>query len=620
MEIVGSPGYETSAGSPQASRLRQLPGAACEECRRRKLRCDRQKPRSSACETADVACVVPTTKPSRGPKRGYLKALQERVSALEGMLSDQKHAAQSSPPADDAVDPFNMNLSALGDVPNFGPMTRAAEVNEFADNALGRLPFPLDVLGDANFLPSSYQAAKFQTAGRMSIGDVDEGWYASPLDLTDDCVGSLAQVQQDTSPSSHCTTQSGRQPLSTDTRASSEGSSDLALSSLVQSDLDQLYLDRVHEFVPIVHHDSVSKAPTGLRHAIWTLAASASTYHLPLRDKLYDRTRQILEGQDQCSNDAKVVDTGIVQALLLLAVHELMCVGFRRAWLSAGRAFRLIQLDTTWTAPTGPLTSDSTYFNHTYDPQWVEAEERRRTFWFAYCLDRFLSLQNRSRPVFSERVPVRLPCPDLAFRYCQPVFTGCLLDANILTTADEQGSTSSFGDLIVVATVAGRVLSHQIDANLALATASSEDGKHSTPRHSWDSLYSLFSNRMRAFNLCHPALAQERDPMLLFLAMLWHAVGIYLCHSADSTPTAATHVTHTAKAKLSQLVDNSAHEMLGLMNKLAEWSSWKVHPLMNIPLSLFVELLAPRPDLIEAFTLKLNEIIKTTHGLRIFPS
>lgn len=185
-------------------------------------------------------------------------------------------------------------------------------------------------------------------------------------------------------------------------------------------------------FIPIIHHgrhaecaksesSSISEAQNALRHSMWTLAASASAYHLTLRDSLYQRTRQELEDLDQRNGGANganitgrgpvstTADTDVVQAWLLLAVHELMCVSFRRAWITAGRAFRLIQLDSAWTAADGRMPDEmgTDHQNH-QAAQWIEIEHRRRTFWFAYCLDRFMSLRNGSAPTFGERVRQRI--------------------------------------------------------------------------------------------------------------------------------------------------------------------------------------------------------------------
>ena len=58
-------------------RKRQTPGAACVECRSRKLRCDRGQP-CGQCREAGIKCQVGTCRP-RGPKRGHLSALRTRI-------------------------------------------------------------------------------------------------------------------------------------------------------------------------------------------------------------------------------------------------------------------------------------------------------------------------------------------------------------------------------------------------------------------------------------------------------------------------------------------------------------------------------------------------------------
>ena len=66
---------------PSASPQHKL-GLACEECRRRKLRCDRRQPSCGLCETSGVECQI-TARPPRGPQRGYLKILQNRIGKVK---------------------------------------------------------------------------------------------------------------------------------------------------------------------------------------------------------------------------------------------------------------------------------------------------------------------------------------------------------------------------------------------------------------------------------------------------------------------------------------------------------------------------------------------------------
>jgi len=143
---------------------------------------------------------------------------------------------------------------------------------------------------------------------------------------------------------------------------------------------------------------------------MWTLAASASPFHLALRGTLYDQTRKALGKQDENQNvpctDRSELEN--VQAWLLIALHELKCVSFRRAWISAGKAFRLIQLSPRWATASAPVETDSTAPDESHQLDWAEVEQRRSAFWFAYCLDRFLSLWNASHPTLSDQVQTHL--------------------------------------------------------------------------------------------------------------------------------------------------------------------------------------------------------------------
>lgn len=76
---------DTESDTPPVPRGRQRPGAACDECRRRKLRCDGQHPQCGVCRETDVVCEV-TQRGTRGPKKGHLKALKNRIVHLEAML------------------------------------------------------------------------------------------------------------------------------------------------------------------------------------------------------------------------------------------------------------------------------------------------------------------------------------------------------------------------------------------------------------------------------------------------------------------------------------------------------------------------------------------------------
>ncbi|PYH98410.1 fungal-specific transcription factor domain protein [Aspergillus ellipticus CBS 707.79] len=91
-----------SRATHQRNTSRQGPGSACEECRRRKLRCDRQ-PQCQNCIDAGVYCVTNLARPARGPKKGHLKVLKGRIATLERCLLEERDGVPPDPGSDDEL-------------------------------------------------------------------------------------------------------------------------------------------------------------------------------------------------------------------------------------------------------------------------------------------------------------------------------------------------------------------------------------------------------------------------------------------------------------------------------------------------------------------------------------
>lgn len=64
-------------GAPKAKRI------ACIICRKRKLKCDGTKPSCATCTRLGHNCAYDEIRRKSGPKRGYVKALEERLSTLQ---------------------------------------------------------------------------------------------------------------------------------------------------------------------------------------------------------------------------------------------------------------------------------------------------------------------------------------------------------------------------------------------------------------------------------------------------------------------------------------------------------------------------------------------------------
>lgn len=560
---------------------RQNPGAACEECRRRKVRCDRQQPACGLCLSSGVQCQVTTPRPPRGPKRGYLKALQARIATLEGTLLQQ----QQQQPCSNSSNTISIS-----------PGDTSIESLSFNDSSPLTWDFTVTADEDATLRDLCQGTGPSTASGGSSLDGGSVHASTSPIqgfETLNDGMGFADAV------------------MTRKMSEMSEGLDGINISNLMQADLDQLYFDRVHVFAPVLHQRryfswarniAKTEAQSCLRYAMWTLAASVSAHYQNIGDSLYRCTRRALEALDSKCTGLTMTEMEQVQAWLLLAIHEFMCVDFSRGWISAGRAFRLIQLN--WHQYTdGPDVSLTR-------TDWVDAEQMRRTFWLAYCLDRFISVRNNSPMTFSEQNTTRLPAPEVDFQNEQPTISGFLSEA--ITTRDAI-STSAFVKCIVVATVVGRALNHGQQS--VVDSMYIQESRSFWERHEW--INSTVVQQMDVFNQNCPTAAQEADPMLLFISMMWRTTVLYMYQLIKS-------VIHTADEKRSVLADytrqstTAAKEIVNLTNKLSQLNSFKVHPLTPIPLSLCAEFFVTYHELGDTYGKQLQEITEAMHGLISF--
>lgn len=135
-----------------------------------------------------------------------------------------------------------------------------------------------------------------------------------------------------------------------------------------------------------------SNARACLRSAVRTVASALSASFRPFSDALYAETCRLLEiaERSQPSNEAfwatnnnpKSIPLEHIQTLLLLAHYEVLCIDEQKAILTAGHVFRLVQMTRLYEV-------DKFDRSLTTPESFVELEEKRRTFWVAFNLDRF---------------------------------------------------------------------------------------------------------------------------------------------------------------------------------------------------------------------------------------
>lgn len=89
---------------------------------------------------------------------------------------------------------------------------------------------------------------------------------------------------------------------------------------------------------------------------------------------------------------------------------------------------------------------------------WTEREERRRTFWMAFCEDRYASIGTGWPMSFDERdILTNLPASDEAFEKSKPETTPTLAEAFKHGGAE---ALSAFGSIALMAALFGRNIVH----------------------------------------------------------------------------------------------------------------------------------------------------------------
>ncbi|KAJ5140774.1 hypothetical protein N7448_004182 [Penicillium atrosanguineum] len=605
------------------SNLRQRPGLACEECRRRKARCDRVRPLCGGCAENGTLCLVNENRPQRGPKKGQLQALRSRVAMLERQLVGQSDSIDGSstkarstpattPPSDDM---FSLDQDEDFAMPESEPSNRVP----LLARSDGKTPDLAD-LPDFQEIPEL--SPSFTHVDPFSSACMD---WQTTSGLIASSVGTNTPIKQyDTTPFFV--------------------SNNLCLSAL-------LYFDRVHAIAPIVHKQryfswalNQSPPPTPaqacLRSSMHTIAAAVSSQFRGIEEALYAETRGMLESLDtrptpvSKKHRSRSASTNIqleqIQSWLLLAQYEFLRKDEHQAMITAGRAFRLVQLARLFEVDS-PMASflgagDLDDLNNLNDPSSPEGapepfsktEEKRRIFWMAYGLDRFLSWRNEWPLTLDEetitypdwdscltdtpQIHTRLPAPEANFQNNQPIQIDFLSD--VLDGSGRSATITPFAECILLATLYGRCMSHRRSASSAVLSRGGCEPREFWARH--ESLAAAVEKRRQsiaqsfrsstgnddrnAATAPAPTSNLDLDPMLTFSYILAQSAIIYLSTTTETAMWQS--VEHQLMAlTYEQRAFQAAAELVRLAKLIPRIGRFKVHPFVPSALSRAVDFL-----------------------------
>jgi len=392
---------------------------ACVLCRRRKLKCDGNKPSCGTCNRLQHDCSYDEVRRKSGPKRGYVKQLEARLAQVETLLKTQddqpngdksKSANRQTAPEANMVAPDFSNIAVGQDnVDMLSHMERT--INQF--DAPAQAQFPHAMLG----------ATGTGTGGMEIPVEEQFPWEMIGLGLDE--------------------------PLPTQD---------------VIDELNQAYFDKIHPSLPMIHRARYYAAmnlaphmrpPVCLRYAMWCNAASVLDKYEGLSEHFYQRARKYIQQDEMKGHGESIITVAHTQTWALLATHEFKLMYFPRAWMSSGRAGRLALM-----MGLHRIDGSGLDVKQCLPPSrdWTDREERRRTFWSCFCTDRYSSIGTGWPMMIDEKdVTTDLPTDEEAFLLSKPVKTMTLNEA---LNPDGAPKLSGFAGVVLMACLFGRNLLH----------------------------------------------------------------------------------------------------------------------------------------------------------------
>ncbi|KAK5114933.1 hypothetical protein LTR62_002092 [Meristemomyces frigidus] len=527
---------------------------ACVLCRKRKLKCDGKKPACGTCNRLQHDCSYDEVRRKSGPKRGYVKALEARLAQVEVLLKTQDEPLSARKDSNGHAEP------ALAPQANIMP-----DLDTFAnaqDNSGGMRNTSQTVTG-FSVLPPEDPFSQTSAPG-LSTGNGNTGvpepfpWEMIGLGLDE--------------------------PLPTQD---------------VVNDLNQAYFDKIHLSVPIVHRPRYYAAmnlaphmrpPVCLRYAMWANAASVTDKYEGLQEHFYQRARKYIQQDEMKGHGEGMVTIAHCQAWLLIGMYEFKCMYFPRAWMSAGRGSRMAQM-------MGLHRQDGAGLDvkQCIPPpkDWTEREERRRTFWMAFAVDRYSSI-GTGWPMSIEESDIctNLPCEERAYEMSKPEKTISLDEA---LKAGGAPKLSAFAGVIVLSCLFGRNLLH-------LHRPSPQDNDEDLNGVFWKrhaSMDNLLLNITMALPDALRLPAGLNDPNIVFMNMNVHTSTICL-HQAAIFKADKNRMPSRISAESKVRCITAAAEIASIMRQVSHLDLSAMNPFISFCLyvaaRVFVQYLKSRPQ------------------------
>lgn len=330
-----------------------------------------------------------------------------------------------------------------------------------------------------------------------------------------------------------------------------------------------------------------------LQYAMWTMAASHSSQFQMVRDGLYSEARRVLDTLELEPSEHGVLSLEYIQAWLLVAVYEWTINDYHRSLMSAGRAFRSVQLMRLHELD-GIASSTS------WSGDWVDMESARRTFWVAFTIDCFTAIHGGLPLTFHEpevsfkslastgtpeagissfrQIRTRLPAPETQFSTGRSDATMPFLSEIIARDGHQSLSyadfpTSPLVECILAASLCGRNVTHK-QRSMVEQGYGEIVTQNFCHQHQW--LDTLMTSRIGSLGAaCGQDLSFLTDPLLIFAALVAHMNILFLHEVIESMPL-QTGMSHALRAQQEQKSLMAAEQISQLATAVSHLDRFQV--------------------------------------------
>ncbi|KAG1141523.1 hypothetical protein G6F37_009264 [Rhizopus arrhizus] len=374
-----------------AEHKRQRVSKACEQCRKKKVKCDGTSPLCTNCISLGIQCSYKESTKKRGPPKGYIEAIEGRLHRLEALLGS---IVQEDDPRSQAIlAELNAPLeTAYGELVRPRPMRRETLSEEderlmIKQDLNDDSPLSFTKSDELNNNEDANNSDNIDESGQLRYYGKTSGFYMlrTNKNLQDKLL--------------HFNSKKRRQSQSSSSSSLIVDPFEMPPKDLSEHLLD-LYFSNFYVLLPIVHKKSFmqswnkNQVPHLLLNAIYAVASRVSSdprVRADLSkpetagDVFFERARLLLD----LEWDSFKLYT--VQSLLLMSSHQNGALKTTRGWLYSGMAIRMSQ--------NLGLHRNCDGWNITE----AEKEERKRLFYSCFVIDRLACAMHGRSPMIDDR-------------------------------------------------------------------------------------------------------------------------------------------------------------------------------------------------------------------------